>query len=45
MDGVDYVVDQPVQIGILLTQSVDFVDGMQHGGVVLASKHASDLGQ
>ena len=45
MDGVDYVVDEPVQISILLTKSVDFVNGMQDSGVMLASKHATDLGQ
>src|ERR1700733_11360781 len=45
MDGVDYVVDELVQIGVLLAQSVDFLNGIEHRGVMLASEHASDFWQ
>ena len=45
MYSVNYVVDQAVQIRVLLAQLVDFMDGMQYGSVVLASKHAANLGQ
>ena len=40
-----HFIDQPVQILVGLAGDIDLVDRMQHGGVMLAAKLASDLRQ
>ena len=45
MDGVRYLVNQPVEIRIFLAQPINFLDGMEHGGVMFAVEQAADLGQ
>src|SRR5579864_9584197 len=45
MYRVDYIVYDSVQIGVLLTEPVDFVDGVEDGGVMFPAEHAPDLRQ
>ncbi len=39
------LVEKPVQISIVLPHFRNLVDGVQHGGVVLAAELPPDLGQ
>lgn len=45
LDGIEQLGDGAVQLLVGAAERVDFVDGMEHGGVVLAAELASDFRQ